>query len=86
MQQEIEKELNSQNLIKFGRHNHYATEPVIVEENQKQNWQNFCEQVLNEFAITWGEDECSNSTEKKSYFFFSNKKLNLSRTLNFVLF
>ena len=39
-----------------------------LEENQKQNWQNFCEQV-DEFAITWGEDEWGNSTEKKSYFY-----------------
>ena len=40
----------------------------IVEESQKQNWQNFCEQVC-EFAITWGEDEWGNRTGEKSYFY-----------------
>ena len=44
MQQETEKELNSQ-IKKWGK-TLRNEEPVIVEENQKQNWQNFCEQVF----------------------------------------
>ena len=66
VQQETEKELNSQ--IKNWGKTLRNEEPVIVEESQKQNWQNFCEQVC-DFAITWGEDEWGNSTHKKSYFY-----------------
>ena len=66
MQQETEKELNSQ-IKKWGK-TLRNEEAVIVEESQKQNWQNFCEQVC-EFAITWGEDEWGNRTGEKSYFY-----------------
>ena len=65
MQQETEKELNSQ--IKNWGKTLRNEEPVIVEESQKQNWQNFCEQVC-DFAITWGEDEWGNSTKKNLIF------------------
>ncbi len=53
-------------------------EPLIIEENQKQNWQDFCEKVC-QFAITWGEDASGETTGKKPYFYnlFQLKK-NLS--------
>ena len=66
MQQETEKELNSQ-IKKWGK-TLRNEEAVIVEESQKQNWQNFCEQVCELASITWGE-KWGNRTGEKSYFY-----------------
>ena len=58
MQQETEKELNSQ-IKKWGK-TLRNEEPVIVEENQKQNWQMF---FLNLYASKpiWNASQPTNS-------------------------